>query len=234
MSAIKKVIIALDQMSLEEIEQFLTQYQSSLFNLKIGLELFTKYGPSLLNKWHKKYNIPIFLDLKLHDIPKTVERSIASLAGIPLRFLTIHLSGGQNMIETAIMAQKKYLPQTALLGVSVLTSLDQNDLTEMYGQGVDINSQMNRFFFLAKKSGLRGLVLSAQDLQLLKKFEKKYHYQFTKVTPGIRFSDDHVGDQKRVMTPSLALENGADFLVIGRSLTKTTALQKRFEELKKI
>ena len=129
---INKTIVALDQLSKNEIQTLIPKLNDFSY-FKIGLELFNKFGKEYVVRFNNDYSKKIFLDLKLHDIPKTVYRAIKGLEGLPIEFLTIHLSGGQNMIVEALEAQRKYLPNTKLLGVSYLTSLGANDFFSLYG-----------------------------------------------------------------------------------------------------
>ena len=133
MNKIEKIIVALDQMSLEEIDIFLKQKDNNFSYVKIGLEQFIKYGPTLIQRIHDEYNKKIFLDLKLHDIPVTVSKAISALKGLPIDFLTVHLSGGEAMLMAAASEVKKSLPGCRVLGVSFLTSLEASDLFELFG-----------------------------------------------------------------------------------------------------
>lgn len=235
------IIVALDGMNENEIYLFLDKWKAidsnSLPCLKIGLELFCLLGPSIVTRIYDKYNCKLFLDLKLHDIPQTVRKSIKSLKGLPLEFLTLHLSGGQAMLDLALKEAKEVLPNTNLLGVSYLTSLNENDFKTNWGLGSkkEIEMAFKRLFTLALDSKIHGIVSSALDLNILSSVEGDYNHSLIKVTPGIRFSDEiasgQIQDQARVLTPQMAIQNGSDYLVIGRSLTQSTVLDKRIEEL---
>ena len=237
----KNIIVALDNMNEQEIFTFLDKWKAIDSNnlpcLKIGLELFCLLGPSIVERIHHKYDCSIFLDLKLHDIPQTVRKSIRSLKGLPIKFLTVHLSGGTSMLEMAIEEAKEVLPTTNLLGVSYLTSLNENDFQKNWGLNTrqEIEGAFERLFRLALESKIHGIVCSALDLSILKPIEQDYKHSLIKVTPGIRFSDEiasgKIQDQARVLSPEMAFRNGSDFLVIGRSLTQSAALDKRIEEL---
>jgi orotidine-5'-phosphate decarboxylase len=229
---IEQVIVALDQMSLDDIHSFLSAHKNDIHTIKIGLELFLKHGHSVVHQLKKEYQKKIFLDLKLHDIPKTVEKAIESLSELPIEFLTIHLGGGLEMLKSAKKAKDVFLPNTKLLGVSFLTSLSTNDLQDIYGVAPDQNQEaFLRLFHLANDSKIEGVVCSPHELELL----KGTFPSLLAVTPGIRFSDEVISqetqDQKRVMSPDEAIKNGADFLVIGRSLTKSVDSSKRFKSL---
>ena len=228
--SLAKTIVALDQMDLNEINLFLSLPLNNLPTVKIGLELFLKHGPDLIHKIHHDFNKKIFLDLKLHDIPVTVARAIHSLKNLPIDFLTVHLSGGEEMLKAAVSEARISIPHCKILGVSFLTSLEENDLFSIFGV-TNIDEAFLRLFQLANQSKVHGVVCSPHEITLL----KKTFPHLLAITPGIRFSDEikdqNTQDQKRVATPSDALHLGADFLVIGRSLTKAMDLGLRLKEL---
>ncbi|TDJ07193.1 MAG: orotidine-5'-phosphate decarboxylase [Deltaproteobacteria bacterium] len=236
----KKIIVALDNLSEEEIFTFLNKWPAdSKPTIKIGLEMFCLKGPEFVKKVYNRCGADIFLDLKLHDIPQTVKKAVKSLAGLPITLLTVHLSGGQKMLEMAQQQAEISLPGVSILGVSYLTSLGEDDFSQIWGiKPEDINTAFQRLFNLAYSSGIGGVVCSPQELELLSSLGEKHGRKLIKVTPGIRFSDEISGgktqDQKRVETPDSALGKGADFLVIGRSLTKAENLNDRIETLKKL
>ena len=238
MEAMKKIMVALDNMDDSQAINFLKKWpKDSLPTVKIGLEMYLGFGPSFVKEIYKTFGVDIFLDLKLHDIPNTVSKSINSLKSLPIKYLTIHLSGGEKMISAALSEAKASLPNTKLLGVSFLTSLSEKDLKEMYGIAPgDTRLAFERLFNLALKTKIDGVVLSARELEWFINIQSNYPHHPLKVTPGIRFSDEitkgEVSDQVRVETPESALKKGADFLVLGRSLTKTNFLDSRIEELR--
>jgi len=225
-----KTIVALDQMSLVEIDQFLSRPENSISFVKIGLELYMKFGQDIIHKINRDYKKKIFLDLKLHDIPITVERAIHSLKNLPIDFLTIHLSGGEEMLKHAIKEAKESLPNCKILGVSFLTSLEKKDFEEIFAI-TNLEDAFIRLFKLANHTQLDGVICSPHEIQLL----KRLFPELLAITPGIRFSDEiglkALDDQKRVSSPQEAIELGADFLVIGRSLTKARDLSARIKEL---
>lgn len=223
MSKIDHIIVALDQMNQDQAINFI-QDNPDFRYFKIGMELFYRYGRSLIERASKQRDIEIFLDLKLHDIPKTVAKAIESLAGLPIRFLTVHASGGKEMLKQAKQAQTKYIPNCELLAVTYLTSLTESDCQELFAS--DLSPK--RLAMVAESANIDGIVCSPVDLAQLRDLK------LTKVCPGIRFIDDENEDQKRVMTPDLAFRSGADFLVIGRSLTQSKNLKSRISELSKL
>ena len=228
--SLDRIIVALDQMSLEEIDIFLKQKDNTLPFVKIGLELFVKHGPELVHRIHNNYKKKIFLDLKLHDIPVTVAKAISSLKGLPIDFLTVHLSGGEAMLKAAVAEARLSIPGCKLLGVSFLTSLEASDLKELFAIE-DTDEAFLRLFKVASISGIDGVVSSPLEVSLL----KRNFPNLISVTPGIRFKDEIqtniVQDQKRVMDPSEAFKEGSDYLVIGRSLTKTNRFSERIAYL---
>ena len=180
---------------------------------KIGLELFCAEGPSLIEKVRSAGADEIFLDLKLHDIPRTVERSILRLGGLGADYLTIHASGGAAMLKAAAAAAHQVGVRP--LAVTVLTSLNDDDLTAVgvFASAIDAVSSRAH---LSLECGISGLVCSAREVSRLRSQLGDAAFL---VTPGIRLQTDAVGDQKRVSTPSDALRNGASLLVVGRAVT---------------
>ncbi|MGZ3787227.1 MAG: orotidine-5'-phosphate decarboxylase [Bacteriovorax sp.] len=228
--SIKQTIVALDQMDLDEIDRFLSRPENTLPTVKIGLELFVKYGPDLVHKIHLDHKKKIFLDLKLHDIPITVERAIHSLKNLPIDFLTIHLSGGEEMLKAALKEARASIPNCKILGVSFLTSLEDKDLKTLFGI-TNAEEAFLRLFKVADSSGIDGVICSPHEITLV----KKHYPRLLAITPGIRFSDEiktqKTQDQKRVASPDDAFKLGADYVVIGRSLTKAVNLGERLKDL---
>ena len=208
-----RVFVALDGMSDREVCAFI-EGTPQLTHYKVGLELYLRYGRPLVEHLVSEYGIKIFLDLKLHDIPNTVERALHSLSGLDIHFLTLHLAGGEAMARGAVRVAKNSFAQLKLLGVSSLTSLE-------WDEGPSVSALASKVDLW----GLHGLVCAAQDL------EKLAESKALKICPGIRFPGDAPGDQKRVATPEQALAWGADYLVIGRSLTQSDDLKGRLEQL---
>jgi orotidine-5'-phosphate decarboxylase len=217
--SLDKIFIALDQMSEEEIKIFLSRSNTKIKNVKIGLELFLKYGPQIIDRIYSKFNVDIFLDLKLYDIPNTISKSISALNNLPIKYLTLHLQGGEEMLQSAFEAKSKLNQEIKLLGVSVLTSFSHEQYFKTFNQNLNEQTFLH-LFNIAKKTKMDGIICSPFEINLLKKTSK----ELLAVTPGIRFDfelNDKIAmhDQKRVMGPNEAFLSGADFLVIGRSLT---------------
>lgn len=207
------VFVAIDRPSLEQAMALAEPLVGIVGGIKLGLELFTAVGPEGVRQV-SSLGLPIFLDLKLHDIPNTVAAAVQSVVPLGVRFLTIHTSGGRAMMAAAAEAAHD-TPELTLLGVTVLTSLDSNDLADV-GQSGDASAQTERLAHLALDAGLTGLVCSPTELRALRGWLPA---DTVLMVPGIRPVGSEVGDQKRVMTPPDALKTGADLLVIGRPIT---------------
>jgi orotidine-5'-phosphate decarboxylase len=213
-----KIIIALDLEDKVQLQQLLSQLDPSRCRLKIGKTLFTHYGPEWIQQLHNR-GFEIFLDLKFHDIPQQVAGACFAAAQLGVWMLNVHAFGGMKMLQAARAAVDKAALQLKrkplLIGVTLLTSLDGNDLTQLGITG-SIDETVMRLACLCAEAGLDGVVCSAQESAMLK---KAFGKQFLCVTPGIRLPEDSNQDQVRVTTPTEALEKGSDYLVIGRSVT---------------
>ena len=233
MTSMKRIFVALDNMDKDQIFALLEKSNGKISSVKIGLELFNLYGKELVQEIYDKYQVEIFLDLKLHDIPNTVSKAIRSLEGLPISYLTLHLSGGLDMLKASAKMRDASLPKCKLLGVSILTSLNDEDIEMIWGI-TNTKDLFKNLFLLAKKSGIEGVVCSPYELEVLKGLD----LDLESMCPGIRFQDEidekSTGDQKRVLSPSSALENGATNVVIGRSLTQTNSLEARIQEIEAI
>jgi orotidine-5'-phosphate decarboxylase len=179
--------------------------------LKLGLEFFCANGPDGVAEM-AKIGLPIFLDLKLHDIPNTVAKAMQSLHSLKPAIVTVHAAGGRAMMEDAKAAAPT---GTKVVGVSVLTSLDGEDLHSI-GVPSDPHAQVEKLTMLAKEAGLDGVVCSGAEVAAAKKIWPRGFF----VVPGVRPADSHSSDQKRVVTPRKALDAGASILVIGRPITQ--------------
>jgi orotidine-5'-phosphate decarboxylase len=182
--------------------------------LKLGLEFFVANGPAAVREVAGT-DTPLFLDLKLHDIPNTVAGAVKAVAPIVPAFLTLHCAGGPEMMRAAVAAARASSPETKLLGVTVLTSLDEGDL-DAVGQRGPVAEQARRLALLARDCGVHGLVCSPHEVARLR---EACGPDMILVVPGIRPAGAGSGDQKRVMTPAEAIAAGADWLVIGRPIT---------------
>ena len=212
------LILALDVPTREEAAPILGQLSGHLRWVKIGLQMFTAYGPHYVREV-AGLGFNIFLDLKLHDIPNTVAKAVESLAPLPIHMLTLHTAGGGEMMRAAKDAQQRHNPDLLLLGVTVLTSMNTAGLNEI-GITVPAADQVARLGQLACNSGLRGLVCSPREVAMLR---QKLPAEMQFVTPGIRPSSEAGSDdQKRVMTPADAARAGSSYIVVGRPILKAT------------
>jgi orotidine-5'-phosphate decarboxylase len=210
------LILALDVPTREEAAPILRQLRGQLRWVKLGLQMFTAYGPNYVREVADQ-GFDIFLDLKLHDIPNTVAKAVESLAPLPIRMLTLHTSGGGEMMRAAVAAQQKTNPNLLLLGVTVLTSTDAAGLNEI-GVTASPADQVARLGKLAVDSGMRGLVCSPLEVELLR---RTLPASTQLVTPGIRPAGEAGGDdQKRIMTPADAARAGSSYIVVGRPILK--------------
>ncbi len=208
------LILALDVPTREDAAPILRQLRGQLRWVKIGLQMFTAYGPNYVREV-AGMGFNIFLDLKLHDIPNTVAKAVESLGPLPIQMLTLHTAGGGEMMRAAKAAQQKTNPNLLLLGVTVLTSMDTAGLNEI-GVASPSADQVARLGKLAADSGLRGLVCSPLEVQLLR---SKLPADMQLITPGIRpASEAGSDDQKRVMTPADAARAGSTYIVVGRPI----------------
>ncbi len=211
-----QVIVALDVPTLDEAMGLVDSLGEETAFYKVGLELFTRGGPSLVQALagrHKR----IFLDLKLHDIPNTVARAVGRARDLDVELLTLHATGGRPMMEAAAEAAGDDL---TLLAVTVLTSMTASDLKDSWGREVDsLEEEVVRLARLAQASGIGGVVASVRETAPIKNVLGS---DLVVVTPGIRLAGDDAHDQARVSTPAEAVAAGADFLVIGRSVTQAS------------
>ena len=214
-----KIIVALDFNSSSRAVEFVDNLDPKLCRLKIGKELFTAAGPNLVETMIKK-EFDVFLDLKFHDIPNTVASAVQVAADLGVWMLNVHISGGSTMMKSAkdaIISHGGCKP--ILIGVTVLTSISSAELSEI-GINNDLKDQVVQLAKLAYQSGLDGVVCSAEEAKLLR---SSMPADFILVTPGIRREQDAAGDQKRVITPSQAIRNGSDYLVVGRPITQAAS-----------
>ena len=209
----KKIIVALDSNHLEKTIKLVKSLKNDVKAFKIGYEFFFNFG---IDGYKKIFSIcpKIFLDLKMHDIPNTVSNGVKALRKIKPLFTTIHVSGGDEMMQST----KKHKDKIKILGVSILTSLD-NIQTKKYFNQKSISLLVKKFAKQAKKNGLDGVVCSPKEIKYIRKEVGK---NFIIVTPGIRVDNKIISDdQKRVATPKKAVDLGANYLVIGRPITNS-------------
>lgn len=205
------IYVALDTPDLDRAKAIAQRVAKHVGGIKLGLEFFSANGRAGVREM-AALDLPIFLDLKLHDIPNTVAKAIQALRPLAPAILTVHAAGGRAMMEDA----KAAAPEgTKVVAVTVLTSLDGDDLGSI-GVGGDPHAQVARLTELAREAGLDGVVCSGAEVAAAKKL---WHDGFF-VVPGVRPADGKIGDQKRVVTPRAALDAGASILVVGRPITQ--------------
>jgi orotidine-5'-phosphate decarboxylase len=212
------IIVALDVPNAEAALQLAQQVAPAVGAFKIGSELFTAAGPEIVRKI-RGTGAAVFLDLKFHDIPNTVAKAAASATRLDVQMLTVHTSGGLEMMRTAEDSAQKTAAQSGkdaplVLGVTVLTSMDGNTLGEI-GSESNVGRQVERLATLAVKAGLRGLVCSPLEIAGLRQILPA---SVQLVTPGIRAGVEKADDQKRTLSPREAMDAGANWLVIGRPI----------------
>jgi orotidine-5'-phosphate decarboxylase len=219
----ERIIVALDFPTSESALQLARKLSPNTGLFKIGLQLYTAAGPDIVRAV-RDLGGRVFLDLKLHDIPNTAGRAVESAHSLGIEMLTLHLSGGRAMIEAAVRAAP---PEILLLGVTILTSMDEANLRET---GVDstIEEQVLRLAKLGAESGIGGLVASPLELAPLRRVHDR---KLKIVTPGIRPRAAIADDQRRTLTPAEALRAGADLLVIGRPITAASDPRAALEQI---
>lgn len=211
------VIVALDfdnQLSALALAERLDPTQC---RLKVGKELFTRAGPELV-KTLVAMDFDVFLDLKFHDIPNTTAKAVSAAADLGVWMTNVHASGGSRMMSAAKQALEQQGSAMLLIGVTVLTSMDDTDIAEL-GIGRSPAEQVLHLAGLAEKSGLDGAVCSAMEAKVLK---AELGADFKLVTPGIRLPENAADDQRRVVSPPQAMAMGSDYLVIGRPITQSS------------
>jgi orotidine-5'-phosphate decarboxylase len=216
----KTIIVAVDETQLGNFQSVVDSLDSDLCMIKVGSVSFNALGHQAISYASNK-GFKIFLDLKLHDIPNTVKKSIKGLVSLPIDMMTIHTSGGLEMMKTA----KKAVDGTdiKIFGVTALTSLSDEDTSLIFKRTAA--EQVNTMLDLAEQAGIDGVVCSPHELSLVTKRES-----LLSITPGIRLKDSN-DDQNRVMTPKNALKQGANFLVIGRPITEAKNIKKALLEI---
>jgi orotidine-5'-phosphate decarboxylase len=207
----RPIYVAIDTTDLERAKAIAAKVKPHVGGLKLGLEFFAAHGPLGVHEM-AEFHLPLFIDLKLHDIPNTVAKAVQALRPLEPAILTVHAAGGRAMMEDAKAAAPS---ATKVVAVTLLTSLDEKDLASI-GAGKDVHHQVERLTRLAHDSGLDGVVCSGAEVAAAKKIWPGGYF----VVPGVRPADGHVADQKRVVTPRQALDAGASILVIGRPITQ--------------
>jgi len=217
----EKIIVAVDAPDASSALRLIEPLAGEGCVFKIGLQLFTAVGPSIIREI-QKLGARVFLDLKFHDIPNTAKEAVRSAVALGVDMTTIHLAGGPAMISEAVQAAEG--TQTLVLGVTVLTSMDDRTL-DIVGVPRPAAEQVLHLAEMGARCGMRGVVASPQEITALR---EEFGHGLVIVTPGVRPSGSDIGDQRRVMTPGEAIRCGADFLVIGRPITSAPSPHDAF------
>ena len=215
LNADAKVIIALDYDNEKDMLTLVDQLDPSMCRLKVGKELFTRFGPHAVKQLIQR-DFDVFLDLKFHDIPNTVAKACLAAADLGVWMVNVHASGGEKMMSHTKQALDNAGASVKLIAVTVLTSMDLQQLSAVV-PNTAITEQVMKLASLSKGAGLDGVVCSAQEARMLK---DELGESFELVTPGIRPAGSNADDQQRIVTPAKAIQDGVDYMVIGRPITK--------------
>ena len=210
-----KIILALDTTNLDEAIDITKKIKSKIYTVKLGLEFFNAHGKEGVKKFNDIGITNLMLDLKLKDIPETVYRAIKALDNIQFGYLTIHGQGGKKLIASAKKAADEIKSKPKIMMVTVLTSLNDNDLKDIGNQNT-VAEQVKKLAMIAKEMDV-GIVCSGHEAKIVRNIIGK---NFLIFTPGIRMTEDGKNDQKRVCTPEESIKNGANKIIMGRSLIK--------------
>lgn len=226
----ERLVVALDVKSLDEAKAMVDRLIPAVKIFKVGLGLFTLCGPAAVKMVNDKSG-KVFLDLKFHDIPNTVASAVKSASDLGVFMLNVHSLGGSEMMRKAAETVKGLSERPLILGVTILTSMDQRAISEV-GIGKGMEEEVLNLAAMAKESGLDGVVASPQETSAIR---KKLGKDFIIVTPGVRPSWAAAGDQKRIATPAEAIKAGADYIVVGRPIVEADdpaeAARKIIEEM---
>ena len=225
------IIAALDVPHFEKANSLINDIGDQVGAFKIGMELFTAVGPRMIQDIRQR-EAPVFLDLKFHDIPNTVRKAVSAAVRLDVQMLTIHTHGGLEMMKAAESAAQETAASLdkappLVLGVSVLTSMDQSDLQSI-GITTALPDQVLRVIELGLQAGLRGFVCSPLEIEPLRRILPS---ETKLVTPGIRMATDALADQKRILSPQQAMAKGADYLVIGRPIYAAPAPKEALNQI---
>lgn len=224
-----KIIVALDTQRENELDKLIQDLSGTVTYVKVGMELFYTFGESIIPRL-KDQGFKIFLDLKMHDIPSTVYKATLSLAKRGVDMLNVHAAGGRTMMRAAMDGLREVNDDALLIAVTQLTSTDEKTMNNQLLIPGKLPDVVLSYAKLTADAGLNGVVCSAQETALLK---KEIGQDFICVTPGIRPAGIFSNDQKRVTTPAEAINNGSDFLVIGRAVTQAKDPKQAYKDILK-
>jgi orotidine-5'-phosphate decarboxylase len=208
------IYCAIDTSSIDNAEKIINEIAPHIGGIKLGLEFFTSCGVKGIEKI-KKYELPLFLDFKLYDIPNTVKKSLKNILSYNPTFTTLHVSGGSHMLKECVALKKELNSNTNLVGVTMLTSFDDDKINEIGISGT-VNKNVENLSMLAFDCGMDGIVCSPMEIR---KVKETFGSKLKVVVPGIRNQTDNVDDQKRTLSAKKAIEFGADIIVVGRPIT---------------
>ena len=209
------IFCAVDTSDIEIATDLVTQIKPYIGGIKLGLEFFTSCGISGCHAM-KEFDLPLFIDLKLHDIPNTVASALRGIFSLEPQYTTLHISGGSEMLKSSVDLKNELQSKTNLLGVTILTSFDDSTIEEL-GFGSSVKHSIKQLTSIAHESGLDGIVCSPHEVSNIK---ETYKNKLKLIVPGIRSSKNTDDDQKRTLSAKEAISAGADILVIGRPITK--------------
>ena len=221
----KQIVVALDFNSFKEANSIVKLLDPEIYRLKIGKQLFAGEGPKIIENFNKQ-GFDIFLDLKLHDIPNTVYKALKNLLNHKVWMINIHLLGGEEMIKAAKEARESSNSEALLVGVSVLTSLNEKNIKNM-GFNMQISELVKTLCTIAKQNNIDGVVSSVIEVPEIK---RNFGDDFITVTPGIRVQQKK-DDQSRVATLEDAIKNGSDYIVLGREMTASENISKMIKKV---
>ncbi len=224
------IFCAIDTSNIETAANLVSQIKPHIGGIKLGLEFFTSCGISGCHTM-KEFDLPMFIDLKLHDIPNTVASALRGIFSLEPEYTTLHISGGSEMLKSSVSLKNELQSKTNLLGVTILTSFDDNTIEEL-GFGSSVKHSIEQLTSIAHESGLDGIVCSPHEVKYIK---ETYKNKLKLIVPGIRSSNNVNNDQKRTLSAKEAISAGADIIVIGRPITKAKdpaeSAQKLLQEI---
>ena len=224
------IFCAIDTSNIETATNLVSQIKPHIGGIKLGLEFFTSCGISGCHTM-KEFDLPVFIDLKLHDIPNTVASALRGIFSLEPEYTTLHISGGSEMLKSSVSLKNELQSKTNLLGVTILTSFNDNTIEEL-GFGTSVKHSIEQLTSIAHESGLDGIVCSPQEVKYIK---ETYKNKLKLIVPGIRSSNNVNNDQKRTLSAKEAISAGADIIVVGRPITKAKdpaeSAQKLLQEI---